>query len=104
MAFTWLTKAWVRSDEGFEFQFTGLLTAVYREADRSIDIYVLGSGHGDVTMYEGSLDNALSDIANPFERKAERQRLLTNIRAAVEFQGLLLHVVAGPEPGLHSIQ
>jgi len=104
MAFTWLNKAWVRSDEGFEFGFTGISTAVYREANRSMDLYVLGSGRGDVTIYEGSVDEALADISNPFSRKAERHRILSNIRAAVEFQGMMLHIKPGAEPGLHSLR
>ena len=42
MAFARLNKQGVRSDEGFEFQFTGRFAAESRERDRVLEIYIEG--------------------------------------------------------------
>lgn len=95
--FTWLNKQGVRSDQGFEFQFTGRFTAEYREGGRVADMYV-ESGGGIVTVYEGSLEKLWNDIANTVEKKAERDRVITNVREALAFQGLKMDLAAGAEP------
>jgi len=38
--FTWLNKQGVRSDRGFEVQFTGRFDAEYREGGRIVELYV----------------------------------------------------------------
>lgn len=95
--FTWLNKQGVRSNKGFEFQFTGRFTAEYRENGRVIDMYVDGTP-SVTTIYEGSLEKLWSDIQNPFERKTERDRIVKNLRDALAFQGFGLDLAPGPEP------
>ena len=95
--FTWLNKQGVRSDTGFEFQFTGRFTAEYRENGRVTDMYVDGTP-SVATIYEGSLENLWKDVANPFERKSERDRIIRNIRDALAFQNFTLDLASGPEP------
>jgi hypothetical protein len=102
--FTWLNKAAVRSSDGFEFRFTGRFTAEYEEGGRTLELFVEGDGRGDVTIYEGSIEPWLRQIENPFARRTEQHRLLNNIREAVEFQDLRLHVLSGREPGEHSLR
>ena len=96
--FTWLNKQGIRSKEGYEFQRTGRFTAEYRENGRTVDMYVEGGAGGALTIYEGSLEPLLAGIENPFERKTEHNRLANNLRKALEFQGLKLDLVSGPEP------
>jgi len=98
--FTWLNKQGVRSDKGFEFQRSGRFTAEYSENGRTVELYVEGGAGGVLTVYEGSLDPLLIDIENPFERKAERNRIVNNIKKALEFQGMRLDLATGPEPSL----
>ena len=43
--FTWLNKQGVRSDEGFEVQFTSRNTAEYREGRRYLVVDVEGGGN-----------------------------------------------------------
>jgi hypothetical protein len=95
--FTWLNKQGVRSDAGFEFQFTGRFTAEYRENGQVIDMYVEG-GAGVETIYEGSIERLWLDIENPAVQKSERERVIRNIEAALAFQGLRLDLAPGPEP------
>jgi hypothetical protein len=95
--FIWLNKQGVRSDTGFEFQRTGRYTAEYSESGRVTEIYV-ESGNAVVTIYDGSLKPLLDDFQNPFDIKRERERLITNLRDALEFQGLKLDLAEGPEP------
>jgi hypothetical protein len=95
--FTWLNKQGVRSDQGFEFQFTGRFTAEYRENGRTTEMYVEG-GQGSISIYDGSLKRLFGSIENAIDRKKEYDRLVGNIRAALEFQGLKLDLVHGQEP------
>jgi hypothetical protein len=97
MTFTWLNKQGVRSDAGFEFQRTSRFAAEYRENGLTTEIYVEG-GAGVITIYDGSLISLLEGIENPFERKAERDRLIKNLRDALAFQGLGLDLVVGSVP------
>lgn len=96
--FKWLNKQGVKSDSGFEFQFTGRFTAEYREGKLVIDMYV-ESGGGTVTIYDGSFQPWLEQFRNPFEKKTEQVRLVKNIEQALKIQGLKLDLVSGPEPG-----
>jgi hypothetical protein len=96
--FTWLNKQGVRSDTGFEFQRTGRFTAEYRENGRVTEMYVEGGAGGVITIYEGSLACLLTAIENPFARKMERDRLITNLRDALAFQGLTLDLAPGAVP------
>lgn len=96
--FTWLNKQGVRSDTGFELQFTGRFAAEYRENGRVTEMYVEGGAGGVLTIYEGSLAELLAAIDNPFARKAERDRLIGNLRDALAFQGLTLDLAPGVVP------
>lgn len=91
--FTWLNKQGVRSDEGFELQFTGRFTAEYRESGRTTKFYV--DGGSAITVYEGSLDQLWRDTPDPTK---ERARIIRNLNEALAFQGLRLDLVEGPEP------
>ena len=95
--FTWLNKQGVRSDSGFEFQFTDRFTAEYRENGRVTSMYVEGNGRS-ITIYEGSVRGLWNSISDPSERKKEKDRVIGNLRAALAFQGLELDLGAGDEP------
>lgn len=95
--FTWLNKQGVRSESGFEFQFTGRFTAEYRENGQVTDMYVDGSP-GVITIYEGSIEGLWDNRENPFERKSERDRIINNLESALAFQGLKLDLAPGSEP------
>ena len=74
---TWMNKQGVRSDLGFEFQFTGRFSAEYRENGKVTKIYVQGAR--PVTIYQGSIEGLWSDIPDPAMRDAERNRIIQNI-------------------------
>ena len=44
--FSWISKQGVRSDEGFEVQFTGRFTAEYREGAKFLVVDIESSGIG----------------------------------------------------------
>jgi hypothetical protein len=93
LEFTWLNKQGVRSNRGFEVQFTGRFEAVYREGDAKITVYVepgLIGNSPSVSVSKSAFerwDN--SSYKNNPERQAE---IMSNFRAAIEFQGLILDV------------
>lgn len=91
MAFTWLNKQGVRSDEGFEFQSTGRFTAEYRSNGRTTKLDC-ESGNGVVAIREASLSTLWMGSAVALERAQLRERILGNIRAALAFQGLELEL------------
>lgn len=93
--FTWLNKQGVKSNTGFEVQFTGRFTAEYREGAKKISLSV-ESGLSDgkpcicveadafVCWDESSLDR--------FIAIEKQDQIQANLRMALEFQGLLLIV------------
>ena len=83
--FTWLNKQGVRSDNGFELQFTSRFTAEYREADRVVDLEVDGAPEVILTNDEPLHWRLGSRLSNE-----DRERVLSNIRAALEFMDLTL--------------
>jgi len=93
--FTWLNKQGVRSDEGFEVQFTGRFDAEYRENGRMVTLYV----EDGITGGESSIlvePNAFQRWDDGETISSENQaRLFENVRQAMEFQGLKLVVQAG---------
>lgn len=91
MAFTWMNKQGVRSSDGFDFQFTGRFSAEYRESGRVIRLDV-ESGAGVVAIREHALQGMSSNANDPIV-VAGRERIATNIRAALEFMGLSLELV-----------
>jgi hypothetical protein len=93
MTFTWLNKQGVRSSEGFEVQCTGRFTIEYREGRR---IRIIDVEPVTVVGKPG-----IGIKANTFERwdhsfvpnsPGEQERLLSNFRAAMEFQGMEVEV------------
>jgi len=84
--FTWLNKQGVRSDEGFEVQFTSRNTAEYREGKLYLIVDVEGGANGFIDFNPASFEK----FANSSERNSpEKQaQIMTNFMAALEFQGL----------------
>jgi hypothetical protein len=51
--FTWLNKQGVRSDRGFEVQFTGRFDAEYREGGKVVKLYVESGVNGGLPCIVG---------------------------------------------------
>lgn len=84
--FTWMNKQGVRSSEGFEVQFTGRITAEYREGARHLIVNVEDGVNGLIGFNAAAFGKwANSSMRNSPE---EQQRMLKNVMAALEFQGL----------------
>lgn len=96
--FTWLNKQGVRSDYGFEVQFTGRFDAEYRENGKIVSLYI-ESG------VEGGRQCILIE-PSAFERWADGQlippemqkKMFQNFKEALEFQGLKMIVQQGKSP------
>ncbi len=86
--FAWLNKQGVRSDRGFEIQFTGRFSAEYRENGRVIEVYVESGGQGP-SIIIGHDAFARWDDGVPISSE-DQARILQNFRGAMEFQGLKL--------------
>lgn len=77
----------VSSDEGFSVEVLGRTGIVYREGDKAmfVDSEVLATGRGIAVF-----GNSIKGWRLPHEREqvtiAERQRILENIRRAIEFR------------------
>jgi len=86
--FTWMNKQGVRSDSGFEVQFTGRFTAEYREGGRIVKLYVEGglSGGEQCIILEPQAFAHWSDGTAISEEK--QAQMLQNFKEALEFQGL----------------
>lgn len=98
MTFTWLNKQGVRSDKGFDVQFTGRFNAEYREAGRTVSLYVEDGTSGvlaAIIVDPCAFDRW--DGGEPIDA-AKRTELFQNLREALEFQGLKLLIEAGEEP------
>jgi hypothetical protein len=92
--FTWLNKQGVRSQKGFEFQFTGRFSAQYREGSKVISMSVepgyTADGKVSVTVSPEEFtkwDGDARQIASE-----ERARIEANVRRALQFQKLELTV------------
>lgn len=88
--FTWLNKQGVKSDLGFEFQFTGQFTAEYREGSRVARLSVEPIYKG-VVISEASLAPLWRSAPEPL-RGQRRDQILKNVREAVEFQNLIFEL------------
>jgi hypothetical protein len=77
----------VSSDEGFSVEVLGRTGIEYREGDKSmfVDSEVLATGHG-IAVFR----NSIKAWRSPHEKEQitaeERQRILGNIRRAIEFR------------------
>jgi hypothetical protein len=96
MAFTWLNKQGVKSSYGFELQFTGRFSAEYRTAGKIIEFYV-ESANGDIVVYESSMKKVAEGAADHLGIEDIYDKIVQNIREAMEFQGLNLRVVKDPD-------
>jgi NOL1/NOP2/fmu family ribosome biogenesis protein len=93
--FTWLNKQGVRSDKGFEVQFTGRFDAEYREGNKVVELYVESGGSG----------SSPSVILEPqaFVRwrdgeqisPEQQEKMFHNFQEAMAFQGLKMVVEKG---------
>jgi hypothetical protein len=83
--FQWLNKQGVRSSDGFEFQFTGRSTAEYREGERVVDLDVGGSPIVSIHNREPLCWRRGSILS-----RDSRERVLANIKAALEFMDMQL--------------
>ena len=93
--FTWLNKQGVRSSSGFEVQFTGRFTAEYREGSKKISLSIeSGLSDGKPSISVGAKAFERWDGSSPETSIAvEKQtQIQTNLRMALEFQGLILIV------------
>jgi len=93
MTFTWLNKQGVRSSEGFEVQRTSRFTIEYREGRRIkvIDAEpVIVAGKPGVSIKANTFERW--DNSSASNSPDEQARLLKNLRAAMEFQGVEVEI------------
>jgi len=96
--FTWLNKQGVRSDAGFEVQFTGRFDAEYREAGKVMSIYVESGIHDGppcVILNPDAFDRWDGDAPGVKLPSDERERIQQNFIEAMLFQGLKTVVESG---------
>jgi hypothetical protein len=91
--FTWLNKQGVRSDRGFEVQFTGRFDVEYREGGKVVSLQVEAGLSGglqciivDPSAFERWDGNSVG-MSIPPEQQAQ---MFQNLRDAMEFQSLKL--------------
>jgi hypothetical protein len=101
--FTWLNKQGVKADDGFVVQFTGRFTAEYRDSGRKVTLAVedgFVGGKPCVAVEPEAFDRWDDDPPGVTIPPDQRARMFTNLREALEFQGLILVVSKGdPIPG-----
>jgi len=89
--FEWLNKQGVKSDQGFEVQFTGRFTLEYREGIRKITVTMEDGNFGggpSISMPRNALerwDNSAAPISH--EKRIE---IRENLKAALAFQDISL--------------
>lgn len=90
--FTWLNKQGVRSDRGFEVQFTGRFSAEYREGGRVVKLYVEDgecAGMPCIIVEPNAFERWNSSLLIPVEQRAQ---MFQNLKEALEFQGLKMTI------------
>lgn len=101
MAFTWLNKQGVRSDEGFEVQRTGRFDAEYKEGERIVRLYVESGMHGGlpcIIVDPNAFERWDGDPPGRTIPAAQQAQMFQNLREAMEFQGLKLVIERGESP------
>ena len=95
--FTWLNKQGVRSDQGFEVQFTGRFDAQYREGGKVVTVGVESGMNGglpciilDPSAFERWDGDRLGNRISP----DQQAHMFDNFKQAMEFQGLQMLVQA----------
>jgi hypothetical protein len=99
--FTWLNKQGVRSDRGFEVQFTGRFSAEYRQGGRVVTLHVedgFGGGVPSILIEPDAFERWDGDPSGRVIAADEQGQMIQNFREAVEFQGLQLVVQRGESP------
>jgi hypothetical protein len=87
--FSWINKQGVQSDQGFIVQFTGRLTAEYREGPLTIVVDVEdGGGSGNPMIYYRADCFHRWTNSSIVLTETERARVVENFREAMKFQGL----------------
>jgi len=90
--FVWMNKQGVRSDSGFEVQFTGRFNAEYREGSRIVTLSVeSGRSCGEPCIILGPRAFARWNNGVPIPKEKQAQ-MLQNFKDAMEFQGLRTEV------------
>lgn len=93
--FTWVNKQGVRSDHGFEVQFTGRFDAEYREGSSVISLYVESGMHGGMPCIIIDPDAFVRwDNGKPIPPE-EQAQILQNFTEAMRFQDLKTVVEKG---------
>jgi len=92
--FTWLNKQGVRSDRGFEVQFTGRFSAEYREGGKVVILNVEDGG-GIPSIILNPLESFTHWSDGTVIPKEKRVQMFQNFKEAMEFQGLKM-VVESP--------
>jgi hypothetical protein len=90
--FTWLNKQGVRSDSGFEVQFTGRFSAEYKEGSKVVKLYVesgLYAGMPCIIIEPKAFERWSNGVLIP---EAQRVQMFQNLKEALEFQGLKMTV------------
>lgn len=96
--FIWLNKQGVRSDSGFEAQFTGRFDAEYREDGQVVKFYVedgITGGVDSIIINPSAFTHW--DNGNPISLEKQEQ-IFQNLKNAMKFQGLLLAENHGERP------
>ena len=84
--FTWVNNLCVRSDRGFEVQFTGRFSAEYREGGKVVMLDVeSGGGMPSIILNSHAFARWSDGTAISKEKQAQ---MLQNFKEAMEFQGL----------------
>ena len=84
--FVWLNKQGVRGDSGFVVQFTGRFSAEYHEGG---SVVVVDVEDGGDSGGKPQILYSRSSLLRPFAGESERERVESNFRNAMAFQGLL---------------
>jgi len=96
--FTWLNKQGVRSDGGFEVQFTGRFEAQYREGENLVSLYVESGmdGASQCILIDPKAFQCW-DNKQPISLEKQKQ-IFNNFNEAMEFQGLKMVVQSSESP------
>jgi len=94
----WPNKLGVKSNAGFEVQFTGRFDAEYREAEKVMSIYVesgIHDGQPCIILNPDAFDRWDGDKPGVKLPADERERIRQNFTDAMLFQGLKTVVESG---------
>lgn len=87
--FTYINKQGVKSEQGFIVQRTGRFTAEYIEGLKKIEIEVEGGLMGSNPCLNYSRSSFERWVGGAALTAAEKERVVLNFRAALQFQGIV---------------